>query len=582
MAERNRTSRNNKMKRVQCVDEDVSSSDEPDPKRFMNDNSGSTKRRLKSKLIKVMVLFHRDVRKENGRVHLLKGKLGQLRKPERGQYKTRIPITTDMTKTIVEKQLRLQLPIVGDKGRLSCATAVDNRERLEFHNSPERVEDDSGTVWDGAGTLLDDPGTLQDCLGTGWDDPGTSCDDPGTSWDDQGTSWDDPGTSWDYPGTSWDDPGTSCDDPGTSWDDQGTSWDDPGTSWDDPGTSWDDLGTGWDDPGTEWDGTETVWDGTGTVGDDPGRECDDPGIVCDDPRTVWDGSGTVWDGSGTVWDGTKINRLIKGNSVLYVLFERTPESVNERPEPPKVNSCLLQDQMPELTDSPFFFSKKLKELKRKHDSSSSTVPEVQNLGASVKKQVLQSTSYSKGSKEGGQQSHQEQGDDSVNPTAGLLGPGLRQSSVEDHSKESQEVNKVRRSVENNATDSAYESTTGNTSGVDDNTEHSKVIIKLCPDKGPITGGTEFVICLDVKGIPENITSLQALFEGVGYVNLTPVTEGVYTGRSRASKITGNVTVTVHSPDGTWNSPNETEFIYHPVDNQQLHTLIAKVSDEQLD
>ena len=45
------------------------------------------------------------------------------------------------------------------------------------------------------------------------------------------------------------------------------------------------------------------------------------------------------------------------------------------------------------------------------------------------------------------------------------------------------------------------------------------------------GGTEFVICLDVKGIPENITSLQALFEGVGYVNLTPVTEGVYTGSS---------------------------------------------------
>ena len=54
--------------------------------------------------------------------------------------------------------------------------------------------------------------------------------------------------------------------------------------------------------------------------------------------------------------------------------------------------------------------------------------------------VLQSTSYPKGSKEGGQQSHQEQGDDSVNPTAGL--PGLKQSSVEDHSKESQEVNKV--------------------------------------------------------------------------------------------------------------------------------------------
>ena len=107
----------NKMKRVHYVDEDVSSSDKPDPKRFMSDNSGSTKRRLKLKLINVMVLFHRDVRKENGRVHLLKGKLGQLRKPERGQYKTKIPITTDMTKTIVEKQLRLQFPIVGDKGR---------------------------------------------------------------------------------------------------------------------------------------------------------------------------------------------------------------------------------------------------------------------------------------------------------------------------------------------------------------------------------------------------------------------------------------------------------------------------------
>ena len=55
--------------------------------------------------------------------------------------------------------------------------------------------------------------------------------------------------------------------------------------------------------------------------------------------------------------------------------------------------------------------------------------------------VLQSTSCPKGSKEGGQQSHQEQ-DDSADLTAGLLGPGLKQSSVEDHSKESQEVNKV--------------------------------------------------------------------------------------------------------------------------------------------
>ena len=45
------------------------------------------------------------------------------------------------------------------------------------------------------------------------------------------------------------------------------------------------------------------------------------------------------------------------------------------------------------------------------------------------------------------------------------------------------------------------------------------------------GGTEFVICVDVKGIPENLTSLRAMFEGVGVADLTLVTEGVYTGYS---------------------------------------------------
>ena len=51
--------------------------------------------------------------------------------------------------------------------------------------------------------------------------------------------------------------------------------------------------------------------------------------------------------------------------------------------------------------------------------------------------VLECTSCPKGSKEGGQQSRQEQGDDSADLTAGLLGPGLNQSSAGDHSKESQ-------------------------------------------------------------------------------------------------------------------------------------------------
>ena len=78
--------------------------------------------------------------------------------------------------------------------RLSCATAVHKRDRLEFHNSPERVEDGPKTVWDGAEILLDD-------LGISWDDPGTSWDDPGTSQDDPGTSWDGPGTSPNDPRT---------------------------------------------------------------------------------------------------------------------------------------------------------------------------------------------------------------------------------------------------------------------------------------------------------------------------------------------------------------------------------------------
>ena len=71
--------------------------------------------------------------------------------------------------------------------RLSCATAVHKRDRLEFHNSPERIEDGPKTVWEGAETLLDD-------LGISWDDPGTSQDDSGTSWDGPGTSLNDPRT----------------------------------------------------------------------------------------------------------------------------------------------------------------------------------------------------------------------------------------------------------------------------------------------------------------------------------------------------------------------------------------------------
>ena len=41
----------------------------------------------------------------------------------------------------------------------------------------------------------------------------------------------------------------------------------------------------------------------------------------------------------------------------------------------------------------------------------------------------------------------------------------------------------------------------------------------------------FVVCLNARRIPENLTSLRALFKGVGFADLTLVTEGSYTGRS---------------------------------------------------
>lgn len=105
-----------------------------------------------------------------------------------------------------------------------------------------------------------------------------------------------------------------------------------------------------------------------------------------------------------------------------------------------------------------------------------------------------------------------------------------------------------------------------------------VITKLCPKEGPITGGTEFVICLNVNGIPANVTSLTARFKGVGFADLTLVTEGVYSGNSPASEILGKVAVTVGSLDDTWNSPDETEFEYHPNVTKELQKLLSKMPD----
>ena len=46
----------------------------------------------------------------------------------------------------------------------------------------------------------------------------------------------------------------------------------------------------------------------------------------------------------------------------------------------------------------------------------------------------------------------------------------------------------------------------------------------------------------------------------------------------ASEVLGKVAVTVSSLDGTWNSPDETEFEYHPNITQELQKLISKMPD----
>ena len=106
------------MERFQHVDEDVSSSDEADPNRQKRDNSGSIKRKRESKLKNVMVLLDDDVRKEDGKVYMLNSiEMAQLKKPERGQLKTKINFTETMTEKNVEEELRKHFPILRDNGR---------------------------------------------------------------------------------------------------------------------------------------------------------------------------------------------------------------------------------------------------------------------------------------------------------------------------------------------------------------------------------------------------------------------------------------------------------------------------------
>lgn len=100
------------------VEEDVSSSDEPDPKRHMSDNSGSTKRKRESNLKNVMVLLDCDVKSRDGKFYMpITIEMAQLKKPERGQFRTEIKFTKTMTEKDVEEELRRHFSILRDNGR---------------------------------------------------------------------------------------------------------------------------------------------------------------------------------------------------------------------------------------------------------------------------------------------------------------------------------------------------------------------------------------------------------------------------------------------------------------------------------
>ena len=99
-------------------EEDVLSSDEPDPKRHKRDNLGSTTRKRESNLKNVLVLTSRDVRKEDGKVFMPNTiEMAQLKKPKRGRFKTKIKLPKTMTVKNVEAELRDQFPVLRKDGR---------------------------------------------------------------------------------------------------------------------------------------------------------------------------------------------------------------------------------------------------------------------------------------------------------------------------------------------------------------------------------------------------------------------------------------------------------------------------------
>ncbi|XP_078354207.1 uncharacterized protein LOC144638813 isoform X1 [Oculina patagonica] len=89
----------------------------------------------------VVVLKSSDVIKRDTIVFMPNTiEMAQLKKPERGQFKTNVQISSKMTESDIKKTLMETFPILR-RQRFSCAAAVDNRSRLDFHGEPR--------IWDG-------------------------------------------------------------------------------------------------------------------------------------------------------------------------------------------------------------------------------------------------------------------------------------------------------------------------------------------------------------------------------------------------------------------------------------------------
>ncbi|XP_068751052.1 uncharacterized protein [Montipora capricornis] len=88
----------------------------------------------------VVVLKHSDVTIRNKDVYMPTTiGMAQLKKPGRGQFR-RVSINSSMTVEHIENLLKESFPCLEGQ-RFSCATAVDNRTKLDFHGRP--------CIWDG-------------------------------------------------------------------------------------------------------------------------------------------------------------------------------------------------------------------------------------------------------------------------------------------------------------------------------------------------------------------------------------------------------------------------------------------------